>query len=182
MTSSAVRQFEFHPTVPGLMLAGRKDGLVMVLDYDLDKRMQTLQVDSFPVLGVAWLQSQPQWAVVGTSQCGTLRLVKYDGVSQSMGSHRLESFSHLSSLSANCTDDFLTTSGFCIDIGIYDIIRGSRIGTFTGLHQNFTNTTRFAHRSPHLFATASFDHTCKVWDIRQPVTAEKAAVSSRRIR
>merc|ERR1719160_2271268 len=49
--------------------------------------------------------------------------------------------------------------------------------TFRGLHQNFTNIVRFANRQPHMFATASFDHTCKVWDLRQPLAADRAAAS-----
>merc|ERR1719387_982561 len=92
LVSSAVRQFEFHPTVPGLLLAGRKDGRVMVLDYEKDKRMQSYQMDNFRVLGLSWLQSQPQWAVVGTSHSGSLRLVKYDGGGHPMDAHKLENF------------------------------------------------------------------------------------------
>lgn len=92
-----------------------------------------------------------------------------------MEHYRLEPFAHLSSLSVNCTDDFFMTSGFCIDLGLYDLVSGRRLHMFRGLHQNFINILRFAHRSPHLFATASFDHTCKVWDLRQPVHSDRPA-------
>mmetsp|Transcript_46206 Transcript_46206/g.83213 ORF Transcript_46206/g.83213 Transcript_46206/m.83213 type:complete len:284 (+) Transcript_46206:2-853(+) len=89
----------------------------------------------------------------------------------------LEPFSHLSSLSMNCTDDFFMTSGFCVDVGLYNVMTGRRMKTFRSLHQNFINILRFAHRSPHLFATASFDHTCKVWDLRDPnIHADKPAM------
>ncbi|CAE7158322.1 unnamed protein product, partial [Symbiodinium pilosum] len=66
------------------------------------------------------------------------------------------------------TDDYFMTSGFCIDVGLYDVVTGRRIKTFRNLHQNFINILRFSHRTPQLFATASFDHTCKVWDLRDP--------------
>lgn len=56
------------------------------------------------------------------------------------------------------------------------------------MHRNFINILRFSHRSPHLFATASFDHSCKacsfdlerlveaeVWDLRQPMQLSRPA-------
>jgi len=86
---------------------------------------------------------------------------------------KLEPFKNLSSLSVNCTDDFFMTSGFCVDLGLYDLATGARLKTFRGLHQNFINILRFAHRTPHLFATASFDHSCRVWDLRERLTANR---------
>ena len=32
-----------------------------------------------------------------------------------------------------------------------------------GVHSHLINISRFAHGAPHIFATASLDHTCKVW-------------------
>jgi hypothetical protein len=89
----------------------------------------------------------------------------------------LEPFPKLSSLSVNCTDDFLMTSGFSVDMALYDLVTGKRTSMFRGLHQNFINIVRFAHRSPHVFATCSFDHTCKVWDLREPIAANRPARS-----
>jgi hypothetical protein len=43
------------------------------------------------------------------------------------------------------------------------------------VHSHFINITRFANRSPHIFATASFDHSCKVWDLRQPLLRDQLA-------
>lgn len=172
LSSSGVRQFEFHPTRRNTMLAGRKDGVIAVLDHEADITTHLLEIDSYPILGLSWLHTQPQWAVVGASQSGTTCLVRYDESRPGWMEHvRLEPFCHLSSLSVNCTDEFFMTSGFCVDLGLYDITTGRRLRTFRGLHQNFINILRFAHRSPHIFATASFDHTCKVWDLREPISA-----------
>lgn len=171
LSSSGSRQFEFHPSRSGTLLAGRKDGVVAILDHEVDTTTHVLEVDSYPILGLSWLHTNPQWAVVGVSQSGTTCLIRYDEAKPGhMESVRLESFSNLSSLSVNCTDEYFMTSGFCVDLGLYDIVTGRKLTTFRGMHQNFINILRFAHRSPHVFATASFDHTCKVWDLRQPST------------
>lgn len=177
-TSRGVRQFEFHPVRANTLLVGKKDGAVAIIDLEKDRQTHTCFVASHPILGLSWLHTEPQWAVVGASQSGALRLVKHDeGRPDAMEQVELEPFSHLSSLSMNCTDDFFMTSGFCVDVGLYDVTTGRRVNTFCGLHQNFINILRFAHRSPHLFATASFDHTCKVWDLRDPnIHADKPAM------
>lgn len=176
LSSSGVRQFEFHPTRPGTLLAGRKDGVIAVLDHKADTLTHVLEVDSYPILGLAWLHTQPQWAVVGASQSGTTCMVRYDESTPGCMEHvRLEPFPHLSSLSVCCTDDYFMTSGFSVDVGLYDIVTGRRTSTFRGLHQSFINILRFANCSPHLFATASFDHTCKLWDLREPILANQPA-------
>mmetsp|Transcript_28541 Transcript_28541/g.51664 ORF Transcript_28541/g.51664 Transcript_28541/m.51664 type:complete len:972 (+) Transcript_28541:147-3062(+) len=178
LSSSDARQFEFHPTRPNTVLVGRKDGVVSVLDYEADKTTHVAAVDHFPILGLSWLHTNPQWAVCGVSQSGTTCLVHYNEAEDStpgeMEHVRLEPFHHLSSLSVSCTDEYFITSGFCTDLGLYDIVTGRRINTFRRMHQNFINIARFAHRSPHIFATASFDHTCKLWDLRQPLETAQA--------
>jgi len=171
LSSSGARQFEFHPTCPNTCLVGRKDGVVAVLDLEADKTTRLAAVDHFPILGLSWLHTNPQWAVCGVSQSGTTCLVHYNESESSTAGEmehvRLEPFHHLSSLSVNCTDEYFITSGFCTELGLYDIVTGRRINTFRRMHQNFINIARFAHRSPHIFATASFDHSCKLWDLRQ---------------
>lgn len=72
----------------------------------------------------------------------------------------------LSSVSVNCTDDYLLVSGRSPDIAIHDIATGAKLGTLKGLHAGSINIVRFAHTSPHLFVTASFDQTCRLWDLR----------------
>jgi len=170
LSSNGTRQFEFHPQRTDTVLAGRKDGVVAIINHEDDTTTHTLEVDSYPILGLSWLHTNPQWAVCGVSQSGTTCLVNYDECRPGhMESVRLEPFAHLSSLSVNCTDEYFMTSGFCVDLGLYDLVTGRRLNTFRGMHQNFINILRFSHRSPHLFATASFDHSCKVWDLRQPM-------------
>jgi hypothetical protein len=65
------------------------------------------------------------------------------------------------------------TSGFSMDVALYDLVTGKQTNKFRGLHQDYINILRFAHRSPHMFATSSFDHTCKVWDLREQIRPTK---------
>jgi len=83
--------------------------------------------------------------------------------------HRVEEFPKLSSLSANCTDDFLLASGISPNIAVYDVQTGAVLQRACGVHEHFINISRFCHTSPHIFATASFDNSCKVWDLRRPI-------------
>jgi WD40 repeat protein len=86
----------------------------------------------------------------------------------------IKSFPQLSSLTANCTDDFLLASGFTNSVAIYDVETGKEVHEIQSAHAHFINISRFANNSPHIFATASFDHTCKVWDLRRPMRADAA--------
>eukprot|EP00438_Fugacium_kawagutii_P007388 Skav202179 [mRNA] locus=scaffold3078:179121:191066:- [translate_table: standard] len=128
LTSRGVRQFEYHPLRPSTLLVGMKDGTAGIIDYDTDVMTHNCAVDRFPILGLSWFHTLPTWAVVGGSQSGVLRFLRYDeGQPGSMHSVEVEAFQHLSSLSMNCTDDFFMTSGFCIDVGLYDVITGQRL-------------------------------------------------------
>lgn len=172
VSSIGARQFEFHPTRPGTMLIGRKDGVVTIFNHETDTHTHALEVDPHPIVGLSWFHTQPQLAIVGASQSGATCIIRHDEISPGcMERTDVEPFPRLSSVSANCTDDYFVTSGLSLDLGLTDIATGRRLKTFHGLHQNFINITRFAHRSPHLFATASFDCTCKVWDLREPICA-----------
>lgn len=67
--------------------------------------MQREAVDQFPILGLSWFHTLPQWAVVGGSQAGGIHFLHYDeGRPGVMDSVELEPFQHLSSLSMNCRE------------------------------------------------------------------------------
>eukprot|EP00923_Selenidium_pygospionis_P039270 GHVN01068348.1.p1 GENE.GHVN01068348.1~~GHVN01068348.1.p1 ORF type:complete len:2011 (+),score=329.56 GHVN01068348.1:665-6697(+) len=78
---------------------------------------------------------------------------------------RYKSFDQLCSVSLNCSDDYLMTSGFSRGVGLYDLRTGAH-SMCEELHHGYINILRFANYSPHIFATASFDQSCKVWDLR----------------
>eukprot|EP00747_Dinoflagellata_sp_TGD_P209200 gnl/TRDRNA2_/TRDRNA2_82612_c0_seq1.p1 gnl/TRDRNA2_/TRDRNA2_82612_c0~~gnl/TRDRNA2_/TRDRNA2_82612_c0_seq1.p1 ORF type:complete len:911 (+),score=139.70 gnl/TRDRNA2_/TRDRNA2_82612_c0_seq1:124-2856(+) len=171
--TSQTRQFEFHPSLPQVLLVGDRSGGVNVIDTEgHQEARQPLVVDSSPVLGLSWMRRHPQSAVCGSASSGQIRFLRYDADAQPGGPvlkhvHAAEEFPRLSSLSVNCTDDFLLASGHNTDLAVYDIHTGKVLYRALEVHSHFINVSRFTHHSPHIFATASCDYTCKVWDLRQ---------------
>lgn len=78
-----------------------------------------------------------------------------------------KSFEHLTSLHVNSTDDKFLASGYSKDVALYDIGSGKRLQLFTNIHREPINVAKFAYHSPYVFATSSFDHDVKMWDLRQ---------------
>jgi hypothetical protein len=171
------RQFEFHPLLPRVLLTGNKKGGVNVVHADEDTPLWSpLVLDTCPVLGLSWMKHHPELAVCGAAHSGKISFLKFnpDAEERTCALEPLatvESFPKLSSMSVNCSDDFLLASGFTHDLALYDVQTGRVLTRLHGAHTHFVNISRFAHRSPHIFATASFDHTCKVWDLRQPLNS-----------
>ena len=76
----------------------------------------------------------------------------------------------LTSVSVNCNDDFIVTSGYTKDVKTYDIETGQIVACLKDAHKDHINITRFMHTHPCLYATCSFDKTVKLWDLRQDST------------
>eukprot|EP00929_Paragymnodinium_shiwhaense_P028266 TRINITY_DN16422_c0_g1_i1.p1 TRINITY_DN16422_c0_g1~~TRINITY_DN16422_c0_g1_i1.p1 ORF type:complete len:939 (+),score=103.11 TRINITY_DN16422_c0_g1_i1:83-2899(+) len=174
------RQFEFHPALPNVLLTGDRKGSVNVVDMEEqgEALRPPLVVGSCPLLALVWMRHHPQTAVCGVSQSGKIMFLKYDPHARISKPalqrvHTSEEFPRLSSLSANCTDDFLLASGIVPNIAVYDVHTGKVLTQAQGVHESFINISRFSNNSPHIFATASFDNTCKVWDLRQPLLRDR---------
>lgn len=91
-------------------------------------------------------------------------------VNRSPTIHTYDDFEQLTSVHINSTDDYFLASGYAKHVGLYDLRTGTRLQIFPDLHQEHINVVKFAHHSPYLFATSSFDKDIKMWDIRQKVT------------
>lgn len=171
------RQFEFHPEQPDVLLIGDKDGCAKILVQGGSEATTTkgpaTQVDSCALLALSWLR-RADVAVCGAACSGTIQFLRYFPDSRKgpalagAGSVR-EKFPKLSSLSVNCSDNFLLASGISSSISIFDIETGNLFCRGSGVHEHFINISRFSNTSPHVFATASFDHSCKIWDLRRPL-------------
>lgn len=174
-----VRQFEFHPSLPDVLLTGDKEGCVNAFDVESNVVHPPLSVGDCPMLALAWMKRHPQQAVCGVSHTGTIQFLKYcPNAPLTEPSLKctiaVEDFPKLSSLSLNCSDDFLLASGISPDLAVYDVQTGKVLQRAFEAHDNFINISRFCNTSPHVFATASFDQACRVWDLRQPLTQARA--------
>lgn len=174
------RQFEFHSSSPDLMLVGDKLGNVNVLNVESDADYHPpLAIDTFAVLGLAWMQRHPQSAVCGAAGSGKIAFLRYDPHAANREPLlkpvcTVEEFPKLTSLSVNCSDDFLVATGMSRSLVVYDVCTGKVLHKDHQIHDHFVNTGRFCSTDPHLFCTASFDHTCKIWDLRQPLGRDRA--------
>ncbi|GJP50293.1 hypothetical protein CLOM_g9428 [Closterium sp. NIES-68] len=86
--------------------------------------------------------------------------------------HTYDEFEQLTSVHVNCTDDLFLASGYSNHVGLYDLHTGRRLHTLHNLHREHINVLKFAHHSPHVFATSSFDRHVKLWDARQRISTE----------
>eukprot|EP00440_Ansanella_granifera_P051691 gb/GFBE01056043.1/.p1 GENE.gb/GFBE01056043.1/~~gb/GFBE01056043.1/.p1 ORF type:complete len:797 (+),score=88.35 gb/GFBE01056043.1/:1-2391(+) len=176
------RQFEFHPLLPDILLTGDKKGAVRVVSASSPQETALhppLEVDKLPLLGLSWMRHNPHVAVCGASNSGAISFLRYNpdarmGTQNLEATHCVERFPKLSSLSINCSDNFLLASGISTCVAVYDVETGKAMSKGSGVHEHFINISRFCNSSPHIFATASFDCTCKIWDLRIPLKADKA--------
>lgn len=165
--------FEFHPTLPEVVLTGGMDGTVNALNLQTGLGHPPCSVGPSPISALVWLRRHEQRAVCGAWDSGEVTLLQYRPQARSWEPalwqlQAVDPFpNQLSSLSANSTDDFLVASGMSPYVRVYDLQTGQVLHRARA-HENVISASQFCHTSPHIFATASFDQTCKIWDLRQP--------------
>ncbi|XP_058080364.1 protein DWD HYPERSENSITIVE TO UV-B 1 isoform X2 [Magnolia sinica] len=184
------RQFEYHPSNPCLMVFGTLDGELVVINHESGKLVGYLpSVGALhSILGLSWLKSYPSKLIAGSDN-GSLQL--YDicqmpstitdrFCSTAAALFNFDDFEQLTSVHVNSTDEWFLASGYSKHVALYDIGSGRRLQVFKNLHREHINVVKFAHHSPSMFATSSFDQDIKMWDLRQgPLRPCYTASSSR---
>ncbi|XP_076934884.1 protein DWD HYPERSENSITIVE TO UV-B 1-like [Bidens hawaiensis] len=169
------RQFEYHPANENLMAIGTLDGEVVVVNHESEKIVRYIPSHGAmnSVLGLCWLKKYPTKLISGSDN-GLLKL--YDiqqvpstnnGIYTSGTSVSFDEFDQLTSVHVNSSDELFVASGYSEHVALYDISTGKRVQVFTNMHQEHINVVKFANHSPSMFATSSFDHDVKMWDLRQ---------------
>ncbi|KAL6013195.1 hypothetical protein ACLOJK_003687, partial [Asimina triloba] len=184
------RQFEYHPRDPSLMVFGTLDGELVVINHESGRLVGYLASLGalHSILGLSWLKKHPYKLIAGSDN-GSLQL--YD-VRQmpSMVTERycdtaaplfnFDNFEQLTSVHVNSMDEWFLASGYSKHVALYDIDSGRCLQVLKHLHQEHINVVKFAHHSPSVFATSSFDRDIKLWDLRQrPLRPCYTATSSR---
>ncbi|KAM6591289.1 hypothetical protein CsatA_013894 [Cannabis sativa] len=169
------RQFEYHPSDPSLMVFGTLSGEVIVINHESGRTVSYIPSMGAmsSVLGLCWLKKYPSKLIAGSDN-GSLKLFDIKHTPQELaesnwGSSNVTfaSFEQLTSLHVNSTDDKFLASGYSKNVALYDIDSEKRLQLFSNIHREPINVAKFAHHSPHLFATSSFDRDVKMWDLRQ---------------
>uniref|UniRef100_A0A7N0SYU4 U2A'/phosphoprotein 32 family A C-terminal domain-containing protein n=1 Tax=Kalanchoe fedtschenkoi TaxID=63787 RepID=A0A7N0SYU4_KALFE len=164
------RQFEYHPSDPILMAFGTLDGDVLVINHENGNITGCVaSCSTTSVLGLCWLKKYPSKILAGSDN-GSLKLYDINHLppkTEVSNVIKFDRFEQLTSVTANMTDDQFLVSGFSKNVALYDISTGKRLHLFTDMHREPINVAKFAHRSPYMFATSSFDRDIKMWDLRQ---------------
>ncbi|KAL2324253.1 hypothetical protein Fmac_023311 [Flemingia macrophylla] len=182
------RQFEYHPSDSSLMVFGTLDGEVVVINHENEHIVSYIPslgaMNS--VLGLCWLKKYPSKLIAGSDN-GSLKLYdihqiprKVTGVHGNFGCVTFDEFDQLTSVHVNSTDELFLASGYSRNVALYDINSEKRLQVFTDMHRGHINVVKFANHSPSIFATSSFDHDVKMWDLRQKPIHPCFTVSSSR--
>nr|KYP75301.1 WD repeat-containing protein 5B [Cajanus cajan] len=182
------RQFEYHPSDSSLMVFGTLDGEVVVINHENEHIVSYIPslgaMNS--VLGLCWLKKYPSKLIAGSDN-GSLKLYdilqiprKVTGAHGNFGCVTFDEFDQLTSVHVNSTDELFLASGYSRNVALYDINSGKRLQVFTDMHRGHINVVKFANHSPSIFATSSFDHDVKMWDLRQKPIHPCFTVSSSR--
>ncbi|XP_071697425.1 protein DWD HYPERSENSITIVE TO UV-B 1-like isoform X2 [Rutidosis leptorrhynchoides] len=165
-TSFRPRQFEYHPCNSNLMVIGTLDGEVVVVNHESEKIVGYISSHGATnsVLGLCWLKKYPSKLIAGSDN-GVLKL--YDIQHTPSTAVTFDGFDQLTSVHVNSLDELFLASGYSNDVALYDISTGQRLQRFSNMHQEHINVVKFANHSPSMFATSSFDHDVKMWDLRQ---------------
>ena len=67
---------------------------------------------------------------------------------------------------------WIFSGGYSHNVFVHDLNTSKEVRTYDECHTNYINSAKFANSVPYLFTTSSFDHSLKLFDVR-----DRSAVS-----
>jgi len=189
-TEARPRQFEYNPVYREFMMYGTVGGEICLLNHDegrvdgstqlipdMRTRRDTLTgqlVEASPagsnaILGLCWTNKDGKRLLAGADN-GTISLFNAEAMQEKKSGYvsSFDRFHELTSLNINCEDQTFLVSGYSNHIAAYDLPTGRLQTVLRDCHSNHINVLKFSHYTPSVFATSSFDHEVKLWDLREP--------------
>lgn len=126
-------------------------------------------VQSAPVFGLSWLNKRSNLFLSGRND-GAIHVYNVDWMRRGYKGgckYACDSFDNLTSIHVSSDDVRFAVSGASHDVGLFDLETGRRIETMRNCHAREINVIKFAHNSPHVLLTSSFDRCVRKWDLRE---------------
>lgn len=137
--------------------------------FQYDPMSYTASIRSAPVYGLSWLNRRGDMFLSGTND-GAIHVYNVNWMrSGERGGcvYACETFDGLTSLHVSSDDVRFAVSGNQRHVGLFDLETGRRTELMRACHTESINVVKFAHISPHILVTASFDRYMKKWDLRE---------------
>eukprot|EP00171_Calliarthron_tuberculosum_P010492 IDg10492t1 len=162
--SERVKCVDIHPTEPWV-LACLYDGIVLIYDYETGRIVKSFEDTDHPVRCGAFIPRK-QWVVFGADDMH-IRCYNYNT------KERIKIFeAHIDYIRSitvhptlpivvSCSDDMLVKA--------WDWEKDWDCSMIFEGHSHYVMQVKFNPKDPNTFASASLDHTIKVWNLSSPV-------------
>lgn len=162
--SERVKCVDIHPTEPWA-LATMYDGHVFIYDYETGSVVKTFEVTDQPVRCGVFVPRK-QWIIVGADDM-LIRCYNYNTM------EKVKIFeAHIDYIRSITVHPTLPVFVSCSDdmlVKAWDWEKGwDCVMLFEG-HSHYVMQVKFNPKDPNTFASASLDHTIKVWNLSSPV-------------
>jgi coatomer subunit beta' len=158
--SERVKMVDLHPTEPWV-LSALYNGQVQVWNYQTQTLVKSFEITDQPVRCARFI-ARKQWLVTGSDDM-QIRVFNYntnEKVAQFEG-HQ----DYIRYLEIHPSQPYMLSTSDDMTIKMWDWERGwAHVKTFEG-HAHYVMMARFNPKDSNTFATASLDHSIKVWSL-----------------
>mmetsp|Transcript_423 Transcript_423/g.771 ORF Transcript_423/g.771 Transcript_423/m.771 type:complete len:927 (-) Transcript_423:1657-4437(-) len=162
--SERVKCVDLHPTEPWV-LASLYDGNVFIYNYESQSVVKSFEVTDQPIRAGKFI-ARKQWIVIGSDDM-FIRVYNYNTT------EKIKTFeAHLDyvrSLAVHPTLPYLLSSSDDMLIKLWDWEKGWANTMIFESHSHYVMQIVFNPKDSNTFASASLDHTVKVWNLSSPV-------------
>lgn len=162
--SERVKCVDIHPTEPWALTA-MYDGHVFIYDYEAGNVVKTFEVTDQPVRCAVFVPRK-QWIIIGADDM-YIRCYNYNTM------EKVKVFEahidYIRSITVHPTLPVFVTCSDDMLVKAWDWDKGWECVMLFEGHSHYVMQVKFNPKDPNTFASASLDHTVKVWNLSSPV-------------